>query len=189
MIKSIKSASYIAILFIFIGIACATPKVRPLGWAQPIINTRVENFHKVSDRLYRSAQPTSEGMKELASNGIATIINLRRFHDDEDEAKGCEFDLKHVKMNAWNIHDEQVVKALKLIKDSKKPVLVHCMHGADRTGLICAMYRIIFENWPKEEALDEMVNGGYGYHSMWKNIPRYIREADTDKIKAKINDQ
>ena len=43
------------------------------------------------------------------------------------------------------------------------PVLVHCKHGADRTGCIVALYRIVFQSWSKEAAIDEMHNGGYGF--------------------------
>jgi len=175
------------LLFLF-DTAFAEPRLRPLKWARPVIDTKVENFHKISDNLYRSAQPDAEGMRELASYGIGTIISLRNFHDDEDEAEGLSPDLKQVKMNTWDIREEQVIRALKLIRDSKKPVLVHCMHGADRTGLICAMSRIVFENWSKAQALDELVNGGYGYHSIWKNIIKYIDNADINKVKTGLKE-
>lgn len=152
-----------------------------------MIDTKVENFHKISEHLYRSAQPSPEGMKELAAYGIATVVNLRNFHDDKDEAEGLPLDLKRVGMNSWDIRDDLVIKALRLIRDSRKPVLVHCMHGADRTGLICAIHRIVFQGWSKTEALDEMLNGGYGYHSIWKNMPEYVEKADIGKIKAELD--
>jgi len=47
----------------------------------------VENLHKVCDVLYRGAQPTAEGMKNLEKMGIHTIVNLRSFHSDRDEMK------------------------------------------------------------------------------------------------------
>lgn len=45
-------------------------------------------------------------------------------------------------------------------------VLVHCYHGADRTGLIVASYRVIYQNWDLNEAKREMQQGPYGYHSV-----------------------
>ena len=47
-------------------------------------------------------------------------------------------------------------------------VLVHCYHGADRTGLIVASYRVIYQHWDLNEAKREMQQGPYGYHSVWK---------------------
>jgi len=46
------------------------------------------------------------------------------------------------------------------------------------------MYRMVYQNWNKEQASDELMNGGYGYHSMWKNIPSYIRKVDIEKIRS-----
>ena len=39
---------------------------------------------------------------------------------------------------------------------AKRPVFVHCKHGADRTGTMVAFYRILFEGWSKDEAIREM---------------------------------
>jgi hypothetical protein len=30
-----------------------------------------------------------------------------------------------------------------------------------------------------------MVNGGYGFHPLWKNLRRYIRNLDVAAVKAK----
>ena len=50
-----------------------------------------------------------------------------------------------------------------------------------------AMYRIIYQRWTKDKAIDEMVNGGYGFHSMWyNNIIEYVRKADIDKLRKQI---
>ena len=38
-----------------------------------------------------------------------------------------------------------------------------------------AMYRILEQGWTPDDALKELIDGGYGYHSMWKNIVRYVR--------------
>ena len=43
-------------------------------WAEPIELAGVPNFHRVSDDLYRSAQPTAEGMENLKEMGIERII-------------------------------------------------------------------------------------------------------------------
>ena len=55
---------------------------RPADWAQPLLVDGVPNLHKVTDRLYRSAQPTAAGMRRLEAMGIRTVINLRAFQAD-----------------------------------------------------------------------------------------------------------
>lgn len=112
--------------------------------AIPIKKPGLPNFFKVSDELYRGAQPTSEGMKELEKMGIKTVINLRSFHSDKDEAKNTELEKEHLYVKAWHPEEKEVIEFLKIITDkTKTPVFVHCQHGADRTGLMVAMYRII----------------------------------------------
>ena len=58
---------------------------RPEKWAVPMTRAGVPNLHKVSDKLYRSAQPTAEGMTNLVALGIKTVVNLRDNHSDSDE--------------------------------------------------------------------------------------------------------
>jgi protein tyrosine/serine phosphatase len=49
-----------------------------------------------------------------------------------------------------------------------------------------AMYRIVFQGWSKDEAIREMVEGGYGFHSIWSNIIQYVKNVDVDKIKKEV---
>ena len=64
--------------------------------------------------------------------------------------------------------------------------LVHCYHGADRTGLIVASYRVIYQNWDLNEAKREMQQGPYGYHSVWKNIDNFFNDKKI-WIRSKLN--
>jgi protein tyrosine/serine phosphatase len=87
-------------------------------------------------------------------------------------------------MSANSFTDKEIIDALRTLKNSPKPMLVHCLHGSDRTGVVIAMYRILFENWTKEQALDELQHGGYGFHEKYTNIIRYVQKADTEKLKT-----
>jgi protein tyrosine/serine phosphatase len=162
----------------------SVPSSRPASWAQPIEMAGVPNFHKVSDGLYRSAQPTSEGMENLEKLGIKTIVNLRSFHSDRDETSGTALRCEHLFMKAWHPEEKEVVAFLKIISDPKRqPVLVHCQHGADRTGMMCAIYRLAVQGWTKEEALKEMTEGGYNFHGVWQNLLQYVDRLDVAAIK------
>jgi protein tyrosine/serine phosphatase len=146
------------------------------------------NFHKVSDSLYRSAQPEKENIRIYESLGIQTIINLRGIHSDKKKVFGTNLKLIEIPMHAWMAgNDTNVIHALQAIRDAKKPVLVHCQHGADRTGLIIAMYRIVEQGWTKQEALTEMRDGGFGFHPIWENIPAYIEQVDVEAIRKALH--
>ncbi|MEJ2032973.1 MAG: dual specificity protein phosphatase family protein [Deltaproteobacteria bacterium] len=159
---------------------------RPEHWAKPMHVKGVPNLHKVSDSLYRSAQPSAEGMANLKAIGIKTIVNLRSFHSDRDEIGNSGLAYEHIHMKAWHPEEEDVIKFLKIVTNAKRtPVLVHCQHGADRTGIMCALYRVAVQNWKKEEALREMTQGGFGFHKIWENLPSWFENLDIEAIKKK----
>ena len=167
--------------------ATAAAPQRPDTWATPLQSERLRNFYKIDDKVYRSAQPDKKGFKELAARGIRNVLSLRDYHSDED-GEGLGLNLYRIKMEAGDIETQKVVEALRIIRNSDGPVLIHCWHGSDRTGLVSAMYRIVFLGWSKEDAIDELTRGGYGYHSLYKNIPEFIRQADREAIKKRVMD-
>jgi protein tyrosine/serine phosphatase len=164
----------------------STKPKRPASWAVPMEVKGLPNLHKVTDTLYRGAQPTKEGMKNLEEMGIKTVLNLRSFHSDRDELEGTNLNYEHLTMKAWHPEDKELVHFLKLMNDKKHtPLFVHCQHGADRTGTLCAVYRIVFCGWTKEKALEEMTEGGFGFHGIWENLLTYVRELDIRELKKK----
>ncbi len=164
----------------------APSAARPAAWAEPIEMTGVPNLHKVSDALYRSAQPTAEGMRNLKELGVKTIINLRSFHSDRGEIGETGLGYEHIYMKAWHPEEKEVVRFLQLVTDpDRTPVLVHCMHGADRTGVLSAVYRVAVEGWTKDEALRELTEGGFGFHRFWKNLPEWFENLDIDAMKRR----
>jgi protein tyrosine/serine phosphatase len=165
----------------------AAAAVRPVQWAEPVEMEGVSNLHRISPTLYRSEQPTALGMKNLEKLGIRTIINLRAFNDDKDEVKGTSLRTERVKILTWRIDDKHVIEVMRMLKKAENgPFLIHCQHGADRTGLMSAMYRVLEQGWTPEDALTELIDGGYGYHSMWKNIVRYVRSVDAASLREAI---
>jgi protein tyrosine/serine phosphatase len=110
----------------------------------------------VSDTLYRSAQPTAEGLHKLKELGITTVVNLRSFHSDRDEIDpGLGYE--HIHMKSWHAEREDAIRFLRIATDpARVPVLVHCQHGADRTGSMIAVYRVIVQGWSKDDAIREM---------------------------------
>ena len=169
------------------GPAPTPVETRPTHWAEPIALEGVPNLHRITPTLYRSEQPSALGMKNLEKLGVRTIINLRYFNDDLDEVKGTSLRTEHTKILTWRIGDRHVIEVMNMLKKAENgPFLIHCQHGADRTGLMTAMYRILEQGWSPEDALKELTDGGFGYHSMWKNIINYVRSVDVDALRAAV---
>jgi protein tyrosine phosphatase (PTP) superfamily phosphohydrolase (DUF442 family) len=185
-----KRLHMLILIFVYVCLSVTTafagkePDHRPDAWAKPIAISGLPNLHKVSDALYRSAQPEKSGMDNLKHLGVKTIVCLRAFHSDKDIIEGKGFNYESISMKTWHPEKEDVVKFLKIVTDpTKTPVLVHCQHGADRTGTMCAIYRVAVEGWTKEAAIKEMTEGGYNFHSVWVNLPPWIRDLDITDIK------
>jgi tyrosine-protein phosphatase SIW14 len=119
------------------------------------------NFHRVNERLFRGGQPKPGGFERLGQLGIKTVVNLR---DDDDRENQEQLDVEHAGLRYFNIplgrlgrpEDKQIEQVLSIINNPENhPVFVHCAHGADRTGVVIAVYRISQEGWTGEQAKAE----------------------------------
>ena len=161
-------------------------KKRPSDWAVPLKGIPgLPNLFRVSNSLYRSAQPTREGFRQAKKLGIKTIVNLRILHSDRHLLRGTGLDYVHISIKPWHPEDEDLVRFLRIVTNpSRQPVLVHCNQGSDRSGVMTAAYRILVQGWNKEKAIHEMLQGGFGFHrKLWPNLIRYLRNLDVSKIK------
>ena len=185
--------------------ACAVapalpPEQRPLNWAQPVGKTQLHqglpNLFQVSPVLYRSAQPTAEGLNLLNQNlavsyglpkEIKTVVNLRNNEGDGALVIPTGVRYEQIPFDTWQVKETDVVRFLKIVRNpNNQPVLLHCKHGADRTGMMTAIYRIVEQGWRKQDAIAEMAQGGFGYHPIWSNLIRYIEHMDVADIQRKV---
>lgn len=163
-----------------------TDALRPPEWAEPLKLVGVPNLHRVSEDLYRSAQPTKKGMIHLKALGIETIVNLRSFHSEGDEIGETGLAYEHIYVKTWHPEEKEVVRFLQIVANPRRtPVLVHCQHGADRTGTMCVVYRVLMQGWSLDDALTEMKQGEFGFHGIWVNLEPWIRKLDLGVIKTR----
>lgn len=147
-----------------------------------------ENFHKVNDDIYRSAQPDADEFASLSAfEGIRSVLNLREEHDDEDEIGTLDIRRFDIHLAAGSITEDDLIRILQTVKNAPKPILIHCRRGSDRTGAAVAACRIVFEGWPVEEAVSELMEPEYGHQRFfYKNIQELIRKADWERIKKEV---
>lgn len=112
--------------------------------------TARSNFHSVSDgRVYRSAQMTRDSLAEaIQEHHIRTVVNLRgnnageEWYEAETNATG-QLGVRHFDFDlsaSRELSDLEMETILATIDHAPKPVLIHCKSGADRTGLVGALY-------------------------------------------------
>jgi protein tyrosine/serine phosphatase len=175
------------IVTLFLSVAALLPAAdRDAKWATKLDQIGLPNLHRVTTNLYRCAQPTTDGLKAAEKLGIKTVICLRAFHSDKDEIESTQLKTERIRFNTWHAEEEDVLRFLKLVTSTNSgPFLIHCQHGADRTGTMIAIYRMAVEGWKKQDAIKEMTDGGFGYHTVWKNLIDYLNELDIDALKKK----
>ena len=137
----------------------------------------IDNFAEVEPGLFRGAQPSSAGIKELAKRGIRTIINLR---DDpvSSEPKGAAaagMNYVHIPSNAAIVSPAKINRFLQQVQTQPRPIFVHCRAGRDRTGLEIAMYRLVVEKWPRDRAIAELYAHGYNW-MLYPGIAQYLHD-------------
>ncbi|WOE30467.1 MULTISPECIES: dual specificity protein phosphatase family protein [unclassified Acinetobacter] len=161
---------------------------RPAHWATLISSQH--NFYQISPFLFRSEQPAQNLIPLLQYYQINTVINLRSSDKKDQQAfKNTSVELVHIPIHTWAISKQdllQIMQVIQTAKQQQKNVLIHCYHGSDRTGASIAMYRIIFEHWSIEDALNEMQNGGYGFHPIWFNIKKLFTPENIQWIQQQL---
>jgi tyrosine-protein phosphatase SIW14 len=151
----------------------------------------IRNFHEVDEHVFRGAQPTEEGLRELAQNGVKVIVDLResghRSAAEERAVKAAGMRYVNVPMTGLTPPtQEEINTVLQLLDDqSNGPVFVHCMRGADRTGAVIAAYRIEHDHWDNARALREAMADGmsffqYPRQSYIRNFRPPIMDAKTE---------
>jgi tyrosine-protein phosphatase SIW14 len=142
-------------------------------------NDNLPNFQKVDDHVYRGAQPTDSGFRDLAQLGIKTIVDLRDIgeHSQANEEKivtGLGMRYVSIPMHGLSTPKGDKVAAVQaLFNDTTSgPVFVHCKRGADRTGMVVAVYRISHDQWDNKKALTEAKS--YGMSFFERAIQSYV---------------
>ena len=127
----------------------------------------VENAGKISDFLYRGAQPRGEGYDELRKMGISIVVDLRNSKpvkrdggETREQVKVEAAGMRYVEIPTsafFGPTEFQVATFLQLLHDNQnQKVFVHCYFGDDRTGTMVATYRIAMDHWTSDEAYNEM---------------------------------
>lgn len=174
-----------------VALSLVAPRSLASDWAQDGAANGVPNLHRVTDSLWRSAQPRSEGFSFMADLGVRTVINLRQIVRDDRRTEDPRLDLVRVPMKSRDVGADDgahVVAALQAMDTGlqRGPVLVHCRFGSDRTGCIIALYRMLWQDWPRAKAIAELTGGPYGFHAVYQNIPAYLETVDLERLRARV---
>jgi protein tyrosine/serine phosphatase len=132
------------------------------------------NFAQVAPGIFRSGQPDPQELSAARQDGIKTLLVLRSRIPEAERRVAARLGLAivHVPMDANDIPPmDQVDRALDVVLDpSRRPILVHCAHGQERTGAVIAAYRVVSESWTPAAAEKEALD----FHFRFKNLADFL---------------
>lgn len=160
----------------------ATPPPNENAWATPV--DKAINLYQMTASLYRSALPDKDSVPLLQRLKVQTVVSFIK-EDDSVWLGHTPMFLVSIPLHADRVDDADVLRVLRILQTTqlKGPVLMHCKHGRNRTGLMAAMYRTVLQGWSKEEALKEMLEGGYGDPQHVVEATRYVERADITQLR------
>src|SRR5690349_18137904 len=126
----------------------ATATTSQKAFAQRIVGVAgLENFARVNPALYRGAQPTEEGFRQLKAMGVKTVIDFRSYHSTKKQVEAAGLTALELPLKAdfgsVPPNEEELKTFFKAVLDPAcQPVYIHCAFGKDRTGTMAAVYRL-----------------------------------------------
>ena len=143
---------------------------------------KLERFALVDNdkQIYRGSQPNKLHIQLLKSMGIKTIINLRKEEPIQriKERRRCEkHGIKYIGFPFFGIYgfDEKFVNSVvDAMYNTNEPIYIHCLHGRDRTSVMCASYLVKYHKKDPESA--------------WKEDVLEYDHDETDKYNAKFKE-
>ncbi len=121
------------------------------------------NFHQVFDDAFRASQPSPSHLKSYKNKGIKAILNLRGFSQqsyalfEEDSCKKLGLELISVPLSSSSApQPEKLLEIIGIMEKIPKPFVLHCKSGADRAGLISAIYLIVQKKFSVAEAKKQL---------------------------------
>jgi protein tyrosine phosphatase (PTP) superfamily phosphohydrolase (DUF442 family) len=155
VVGPIVKSCLIGLLLIAASVACYAGIVRYLG-----------NVHVVEDgKFYRSARLERDQLARVVRKfDIKSILNVRGaaageswYEDEISFSKSLHLAHFDYGLSASDIVTlPQIKEIVKLLRDAPKPILVHCEGGADRSGLVAALFLAEIEKRPVEEAASQL---------------------------------
>lgn len=196
--RVLARAIYLVVAMAALGAGLVAPVPVPSAFASPpdsrppSINTDDDaNFRMVDSQFYCGGRPRASAFPKLVQLGIRTIINLESGEDAEVERAAIEklnlglqldrriqlisFPIGSEEIDETGVSHKRLQELFTQIRDAKRPILIHCYHGRDRTGAVIAIYRMLMSQKSATEAFEEAYHYGFSreVHGLSKTVDRY----------------
>jgi len=171
--ERIFAAALLAVMILLSGCSVIYP-TPPVKNFEPLDHRGMVRFDKVDDDVYRGSQPSMDQLMRLSTDPEVRIKTVLKLNPGSDPAAPGVRQIHHALYGPITPSVEKIREILKDIDQAEKPLLIHCTHGEDRTGLIVALYRVCKGMTPEDAYKDMVAHGFHPYRGLWK---AWVRDA------------
>lgn len=147
------------------GTDISTPEARRSAWwhfqliDHAFLRTFWTNLDQIAPGVWRSNQPSPAKLRQYQRDlGLKSVLNLRGpaqqgfYLFEAETCRALGITLHDIGFSARTAPGRRgLLMLIDLFTTIKKPFLMHCKSGADRTGLIAALYLLDVEHRPLAE--------------------------------------
>ncbi len=179
MVKIILNLLIVSVAVVLNFASIARAEIDPPVF-ESVFAQNLPNYIVVNPEVSRSGRPDQPGIRMIKDLGFRTVINI----ENDDQSIRREKDaverlgLKYISSPMhWDErpNDRQMGQLLEALQNPRMhPILIHCKHGRDRTGLVIGLYRVFVDKWHPKKAYEEMLASGFRPHL--KQLDRYFKE-------------
>lgn len=137
------------------------------------------NFREVAPGIYRGGLISKESAPYLKELGIKTVLTfdneLERVHKEQKFLEEAGIKSISIPWSGWDDPNDQTIQKIHEImnKSELQPILVHCKHGQERTGVVVATWRIAYQDWIFDQAYQEMKSCGFRWFQ-YGHLKNYV---------------
>ncbi len=128
-----------------------------------IIRACYDNTHEIAPGVWRSFQPSPARLGKWARRGIKTVVNLRgpkpsaALFLEEEACARSGMTLVNFRVFSREAPSIEMMREARALFDRiEYPALFHCKSGADRVGVVAALYLFFREKRPLDAALKQL---------------------------------
>lgn len=157
-----------------------TPWDRISAWTSMLISDSglirlvYPNLHRISEDVWRSGQPTPNQLRAFARRGGRSVVSLRAGRGigslplELEACSGAGLTYYNLVLRARSLPARDDLRAtVHQLQIMERPILLHCLSGADRSGFAAALILMLAQNNPLTEARRQL-SLRYGHNPLGK---------------------
>lgn len=207
--KSTVSLLPVGVIGLILVAFASTPAAEPDSTPQPALprkatqESRLQHLLCVSPRMLSGGEPHSEeAFAELARRGVKTVVSVDGARPDVEAAQRHGLRYVHVPIGYDGLDEHAQRSLVRVMRDTKGTVYVHCHHGKHRGPAAAAVACLATGDLSPRTALDYLALAGTGkeYAGLWRDVaefqpppadaslPELVAVAEVDSLAAAMAD-